>query len=215
MCPLPADCVLDQPGASSVSDDTMQQGSHNSGGKRAFDLILALTLMVPAALACGIAAILIWLDDHANPFFVQARLGRNEELFQLMKLRTMRIGTGDRPSHETTRGSITRIGAMMRRTKLDELPQLWNVLRGEMSFVGPRPGLPSQLELAKSRRRHGVHHLVPGITGVSQVQGLDMSTPERLAETDATYIGDWSVGRDVRLLIRTGMGSGRGDAAKL
>ena len=82
-----------------------------------------------------------------------------------------------------------------------------------MSFVGPRPGLPSQVALADSRRRHGVHRLLPGITGVSQVQGLDMSTPERLAETDAGYLGRWSAMRDVRLLIRTAMGGGRGDAA--
>lgn len=193
----------------------MRYGSKGSGGKRAFDLTFALLLAIPAALACGVAALLIWLDDRANPFFVQIRLGRNERPFRLVKLRTMRVGTGDRPSHETVRGSITRIGAMMRRTKLDELPQLWNVLRGEMSFVGPRPGLPSQVELADSRRRHGVDCLLPGITGVSQVQGLDMSTPERLAETDATYIGDWSIARDLRLLIRTGMGNGRGDAVKL
>lgn len=193
----------------------MRQEPKGSGRKRAFDLTLALLLAIPAALACGVAALLIWFDDHANPFFVQMRLGRDERPFRLVKLRTMRVGTGDRPSHETVRGSITRIGSIMRRTKLDELPQLWNVLRGDMSFVGPRPGLPSQLELAESRRRHGVDRLLPGITGVSQVQGLDMSTPERLAQTDATYIGDWSAARDVQLLIRTGMGSGRGDAVKL
>jgi lipopolysaccharide/colanic/teichoic acid biosynthesis glycosyltransferase len=193
----------------------MRQELTGSGSKRAFDLTLALLLAIPAALACSVAALLIWFDDHANPFFVQMRLGRDERPFRLVKLRTMRVGTGDRPSHETVRGSITRIGSIMRRTKLDELPQLWNVLCGDMSFVGPRPGLPSQIELAECRRRHGVDRLIPGITGVSQVRGLDMSTPERLAEMDATYTGDWSAARDIRLLIRTGMGSGRGDAVKL
>lgn len=193
----------------------MRQGLAGSGGKRTFDLALALALAVPAMFACGVAALLIWLDDRANPFFVQTRLGRDERPFRLVKLRTMRVGTGDRPSHETMRGSITRTGALLRRTKLDELPQLWNVLRGEMSFVGPRPGLPSQEELADSRRRHGVDRLMPGITGVSQVQGLDMSTPERLAETDATYIRHWTLAGDIRLLIHTAMGGGRGDAARL
>ncbi|HCB75230.1 MAG TPA: lipid carrier--UDP-N-acetylgalactosaminyltransferase [Sphingomonas bacterium] len=193
----------------------MQQDSVGSGGKRMFDLTLALLLAIPAALACGLAALVIWFDDRANPFFVQTRLGRDERPFRLVKLRTMRIGTGDRPSHETARGNITRTGALMRRTKLDELPQLWNVLCGDMSFVGPRPGLPSQIELAESRRRYGVDRLLPGITGVSQVRGLDMSTPELLARTDADYLGDWSVTRDIELLIRTGLGSGRGDAAKL
>jgi O-antigen biosynthesis protein WbqP len=193
----------------------MQDDPIGSSGKRVFDLALVLLLCMPAVVACFGAALLIWLDDRANPFFVQARLGRNERSFLLVKLRTMRIGTGDRPSHEITRNSITRIGATLRRTKLDELPQLWNVLRGEMSFVGPRPGLPSQHELADKRRSHGVDRLVPGITGVSQVQGLDMSTPERLAESDATYLRKWSLMRDLRLLLRTAMGGGRGDAARL
>lgn len=193
----------------------MRQESIGGSSKRTFDLVLALMLVVPAILVCGIAATLIWFDDRANPFFVQTRLGRDERPFRLVKLRTMRIGTGDRPSHETARGSITRTGALLRSTKLDELPQLWNVLRGEMSFVGPRPGLPSQEELANSRRRYGVNRLVPGITGVSQVQGLDMSTPERLAKTDATYIRAWTLARDIRLLMHTALGGGRGDAAKL
>lgn len=183
-------------------------------GKRVFDLVLALLLTPPALVACSVAALLIWFDDRANPFFVQLRLGRDGRPFRLVKLRTMRVGTGDRPSHETVHGSITRTGALLRRTKLDELPQLWNVLRGEMSFVGPRPGLPSQVVLANERRRHGVDRLLPGITGVSQVHGLDMSTPERLAETDAGYLRRWSVKRDLRLLVNTAMGGGRGDAAQ-
>lgn len=186
-----------------------------SSGKRTFDLALVLILGVPSALACLAAALFIWLDDRANPFFVQSRLGRDGRLFRLVKLRTMRIGTGDRPSHETTRTSITRVGALLRRTKLDELPQLWNVLMGDMSFVGPRPGLPTQVTLTESRRKYGVDKLRPGITGVSQVQGLDMSTPELLAETDALYIRDWSVRNDFMLLARTAVGGGRGDAAKL
>ena len=183
--------------------------------KRVFDLSLAIVLALPAVLACAVAATLIWLDERANPFFVQTRLGLEGRTFKLVKLRTMRVGTGDLPSHETSRNNITRLGALLRRTKLDELPQLWNVLRGEMSFVGPRPGLPSQHELAESRRRYGVDRLVPGITGVSQIAGLDMSMPKNLAEMDATYAGQWSLIRDLRILARTAIGGGRGDAAKL
>jgi len=184
-------------------------------GKRAFDLAIAIALALPAALLCLGAAVAIWFEDRANPFFVQRRLGRGGRVFRLVKLRTMRVGTGDLPSHETVRGSITRTGAILRRTKLDELPQIWNVLRGEMSFVGPRPGLPTQHELAECRRQHGVDQLLPGITGVAQVCGIDMSTPRHLAEVDATYIGRWSPARDIMLLWRTGMGGGRGDAAAL
>lgn len=178
-------------------------------------MVLALLLAAPALAICAIAAVVIWTGDRANPFFVQVRLGRDERPFRLVKLRTMRVGTGDLPSHEAARQSITTVGAVMRRIKLDELPQLWNVLRGDMSFVGPRPGLPSQRELAECRRRHGVDRLLPGITGISQVQGLDMSTPERLAATDASYAQRWSFVRDVRLLIRTASGGGRGDAVVL
>ena len=206
---------LDQPSAFLLSGQPMRDDPIGSGGKRIFDLALVLLLCIPAVVACLGAALLIWLDDRANPFFVQARLGRKERPFRLVKLRTMREGTGDRPSHETTRDNITRIGATLRRTKLDELPQLWNVFRGEMSFVGPRPGLPTQHQLADSRRRHGVDRLVPGITGISQVQGIDMSTPERLAKTDAIYLGQWSLMLDLRLLLRTATGGGRGDAARL
>lgn len=191
----------------------MKTSPNMPAGKRAFDVVLAVLLIVPAGLVCVAASALIWLDDRANPLFVQTRLGRGGRNFRLVKLRTMRINTGDRPSHETTAGSITRFGALLRKTKLDELPQLWNVLRGEMSFVGPRPGLPTQVELSECRRRCGVDQLVPGITGVSQVQGLDMSVPQRLAEVDATYIEQWSLGRDLRLLYQTFTGAGRGDAA--
>jgi lipopolysaccharide/colanic/teichoic acid biosynthesis glycosyltransferase len=192
----------------------MQDDPSTSVGKRVFDLMLALALTLPAILFCGIAVILVWLDDRSNPVFVQQRLGRNGRAFRLVKLRTMRVGTGDRPSHETQFASITRIGSLLRRTKLDELPQLWNVLRGEMSFVGPRPGLPTQTVLANERRRHGVDRLLPGITGVSQVQGLDMSTPELLAEADADYLRRWSLMRDLRLLVATAKGGGQGDAAR-
>lgn len=191
----------------------MRKASGVPAGKRAFDFIVAAGLAIPAAALCGIAAIAIWHEDRANPFFVQRRIGIGGRVFHLVKLRTMRVGTGDLPSHQTVQGSITRIGLVLRRTKLDELPQIWNVLRGEMSFVGPRPGLPTQHELAECRRHHGVDRLLPGITGVAQVQGLDMSTPRQLAEMDATYIGNWSLVRDLALLWRTAVGGGRGDAA--
>jgi O-antigen biosynthesis protein WbqP len=190
------------------------QGNYSvPAGKRAFDLVAAISLALPAGLLCLGAAVAIWFDDRANPFFIQRRLGRNGQVFRLFKLRTMRLGTGDVPSHETVRGSITRTGAFLRRTKLDELPQIWNVLRGDMSFIGPRPGLPTQNELAECRHLHGVDRLLPGITGIAQIRGIDMSTPQYLAEVDATYLGRWSLARDLMLLWRTGTGGGRGDAA--
>jgi len=181
--------------------------------KRAFDLGLSLILLPPAVVICGVAAAAIAIDDRGNPLFIQERLGRDGRCFRLVKLRTMRIGTGNRPSHETNAGSITRMGAFLRRTKLDELPQLWNVMVGHMSFVGPRPGLPTQTLLYAKRQEFGVHKLLPGITGVGQVAGLDMSQPELLAEYDARYLVPWSIKRDMRLLLQTALGGGRGDAA--
>lgn len=204
---------LDQPTAPLLSLAHMPHTEATPATKRMFDIGLAMMLFPVAVPMCAVAALMIWREDKANPLFVQYRLGRNGRKFRLIKLRTMRIDTGDRPSHETMEGSITRIGALLRRTKLDELPQIWNIVRGEMSFVGPRPGLPSQVELADSRRRHGVDRLIPGITGVAQVAGLDMSTPQHLAEIDASYLGKWSLRRDLLLLWKTAMGGGRGDAA--
>lgn len=192
----------------------MRDDPSRSLGKRLFDLILVLALALPAIMVCVVASLVIWLDDRSNPIFVQQRLGRNGRPFRLIKLRTMRRNTDDCPSHEVSQSSITRPGALLRQTKLDELPQLWNVLCGEMSFVGPRPGLPSQTTLAEERRRLGVDQLSPGITGISQVQGLDMSSPKRLAEVDAGYLRKWSLARDIRLMLLTATGGGQGDAAR-
>ena len=130
----------------------------------------------------------------------------------------MREGTADAPSHETGAAAITPLGRWLRRLKLDEVPQLWNVIAGDMSMVGPRPCLPSQADLIEARARLGVDRLRPGITGVSQVAGLDMSQPERLAAMDATYLADMSISRDMTVLAQTVAGIFRrrnaiGDAA--
>lgn len=179
--------------------------------KRLLDLFLAAIGILPALLVIGIVAILIRRGSPGPGLLRQARVGRDEKVFTCFKLRTMYVDTPDRPSHEVGRVAVTSIGAFLRRTKLDELPQLINILRGEMSFVGPRPCLPSQVALIEARRRLGVAHLRPGITGVSQVAGVDMSDPERLATLDATYLSQMTVVRDVGLIIRTVLGSGRGD----
>lgn len=181
--------------------------------KRAFDLALALIALLPAALISAVLAVPIWIETRANPLFVQTRVGRHRRPFQLIKLRTMRPDTQHRASHEIGTSQITGTGRLLRKAKLDELPQIWNVLVGEMSFVGPRPCLPSQHELIAERERLGVHALRPGITGPAQVVGLDMSTPARLAVADAAYLGRWSLARDLQLMLQTAIGGGRGDAA--
>jgi lipopolysaccharide/colanic/teichoic acid biosynthesis glycosyltransferase len=181
--------------------------------KRLFDLLLALAILPPAILLSALLALPIWIETRANPLFAQARVGRGQQPFTLVKLRTMRPDTLHRASHEVGAAQITRTGQLLRRTKLDELPQIWNVLTGAMSFVGPRPCLPSQHELIAERERLGVHALRPGITGPAQVAGIDMSTPARLAQADAVYLNGWSLTGDLRLLMQTVLGGGRGDAA--
>lgn len=182
--------------------------------KRAFDLVAALALLPVALPLIAVAAILIKLSSPGPVIFRQERVGRHEKPFICLKLRTMQHGTRNAPSHEMPRSAVTPVGAWLRRFKLDELPQLWNILRGEMSLVGPRPCLPSQVELIAARHRRGLFGLRPGVTGVSQVRGIDMSDPERLAESDATYLENMSLSRDIVLLLRTVAGAGRGDALK-
>jgi lipopolysaccharide/colanic/teichoic acid biosynthesis glycosyltransferase len=185
-----------------------------SASKRLFDAGVSLALLAPAALITLLVLPVVWLETRANPLFRQERVGRGGKRFTMLKIRTMRAGTPDGASHEIGGSTITQSGRLLRRTKLDELPQLWNVLVGDMSLVGPRPCLPSQSALIEERRRRGVLALRPGVTGVAQAAGIDMSDPKRLAEADATYLDGWSLGRDLDILIGTAMGGGSGDAAR-
>jgi O-antigen biosynthesis protein WbqP len=180
-------------------------------GKRAIDVVLAsvgLCVSAPFLVVCMIA---VYAETGRPVIFTQRRVGRDEHEFDCHKLRTMRNGTGDQPSHEVSAAFVTRVGRFLRSTKLDELPQLWNVIRGEMSIVGPRPCLPSQQELIAARREYGLQKLRPGITGLAQVEGVDMSEPQRLAKLDAQYLQNMSLQSDIWLMARTVLGSGRGD----
>jgi len=181
------------------------------GMKRAFDLVLVLLALPFAALLVLIFGVVVRLTSPGPAIFRQARVGRGERPFICLKLRTMRTDTRNAPSHEVGASGVTPIGSFLRRTKVDELPQLWNILLGNMSFVGPRPCLPSQTALITARRGYGLQAIRPGITGVAQVAGVDMSDPERLAALDATYLADMSLERDLRLILATLRGAGRGD----
>jgi len=179
--------------------------------KRTLDICLALLSLPFAAVLVLILAIIIRLTSSGPAIFRQARIGRYEKPFVCLKLRTMRNDTRNAPSHEVGASSVTAVGRIMRRTKLDELPQLLNILMGDMSFVGPRPCLPSQSNLIEARRAFGLQLIRPGITGVSQIAGVDMSDPTRLARLDATYLDDMSLANDIRLIFATIWGAGRGD----
>lgn len=177
---------------------------------RLLDLLfsfIGLTLGFPILLLIYVAG----LFDTGSPLFRQVRVGRDQQPFTLVKFRTMKMETASVASHLASASSITKWGRFLRKTKLDELPQLWNVLKGDMSLVGPRPGLFNQEELTKARQAKGVFAVRPGVTGLAQVSGIDMSTPKLLAETDQRMIDGMSVGNYFKYILMTVTGSGQGD----
>lgn len=154
---------------------------------------------------------IIGLFDTGSPIFKQERVGRHKKPFTLVKFRTMKVDTASVASHLASSASITKFGHFLRRTKLDELPQLWNVLKGEMSLVGPRPGLFNQHELTEERDLHNVYSARPGITGLAQVNEIDMSTPKLLAETDSEMLRTLNLANYFKYIIMTVSGKGKGD----
>ncbi len=177
---------------------------------RFFDVVFSAAGLVVGSPLLGLLWILGWLENR-SPIFRQVRVGRHQQPFTLVKFRTMRLDTGNVPTHMVSAASVTPLGRFLRRTKLDELPQLWNVLLGDMSLVGPRPGLPSQTALTEARARAGIFEARPGITGLAQLQGIDMSTPEMLAEADARMLSRLSLTDYFRYVVATALGGGRGD----
>ena len=157
--------------------------------------------------------ILGWLDT-GSPLFWQERVGRHQKPFTLVKFRTMRTDTASVATHLADASAVTKLGRFLRRSKLDELPQLWNVLKGEMSLVGPRPCLFTQTELIDERESRGVFDARPGITGLAQINGIDMSTPRLLAETDALMLQEMSFRAYFTFIQKTVTGSGSGDRIK-
>lgn len=149
--------------------------------------------------------------DTGSPIFRQERVGRNKKPFTLIKFRTMPVNTQSVATHLVGASSVTKLGRFLRKTKLDELPQLINVIKGEMSLVGPRPCLFNQKELIDARQARGVFQVLPGVTGLAQVNEIDMSTPEKLAEWDEKMIQTMSLKNYFTYLIQTATGKGAGD----
>lgn len=177
---------------------------------RIFDLIfsvLGLIVCFPVLLALAI----IGLFDTGSPVFRQVRVGRHQKPFTLVKFRTMKTDTASVATHLASSASVTPFGRFLRKTKLDELPQLWNVLKGDMSLVGPRPGLFNQVELTEQRAERGVFEARPGITGLAQVSAIDMSTPALLAETDQKMIQSLTLAGYFKYVFMTVAGRGAGD----
>lgn len=182
--------------------------------KRTFDLTFALVVLVFFWWLLLIVAIAIKLQSPGPAIFAQERVGRDGRTFICYKFRTMRLGTPNVGSHEAPLDAVTPIGKFMRSSKLDELPQVWNIVRNEISLVGPRPSLPIQTELIEERRARGVLSIKPGITGLAQVNGIDMSDPKSLGRWDEQYLKLQSLLLDLKIIIATGLGKGGGDSIK-
>ncbi len=166
---------------------------------RAFDILFSLVGLVACIPVFAALYGLCWLDT-GSPLFRQERVGRRQEPFVLLKFRTMKLDTASVATHLVDASAVTKLGKFLRRTKLDELPQLWNVLKGEMSLVGPRPCLPNQLDLISERFSRGVFEARPGMTGLAQIRQVDMSTPRLLAEIDQQMLHKFGV-RDYFIYI--------------
>ena len=177
---------------------------------RFFDFIfslIGLLLLSPIILVL----LIIGYFDTGSPVFFFFFMGKNKQPFNLYKFRSMHVDTKSVATHLANYSAVTKYGAFFFFFKLDELPQLWNVLLGDMSLVGPRPNLFNQEELIQERDNRGVYQVVPGITGLSQINKIDMSTPQLLAETDAKMTNQLTVVKYFYYIIATVLGKGSGD----
>jgi len=178
---------------------------------RILDIMLSLLGIIISSPVLFPVFLISIIFQPGSPLFYQQRVGRHERLFTLLKLRTMSPDTESVGTHEVNPNQVTAWGRLLRKAKIDELPQLWNVLKGEMSLVGPRPCLPSQIELIEARRKLAALTILPGITGLAQIRGIDMSTPDLLAKTDAEMIRTLNLGNYFKYILLTVCGWGRGD----
>ena len=173
--------------------------------KRVFDLLLAVAAAVVLAVPVLLVAVLVRLTSPGPALYWSDRVGRHNAIFKMPKFRSMRVGTPAVATHllADARSHLTPIGSFLRKSSLDELPQLWSIVVGDMSFVGPRPALFNQYDLSALRSQHGVHQLVPGLTGWAQVNGRDeLPIPDKV-KLDAEYLHKQSLPFDIHILWLT------------
>jgi O-antigen biosynthesis protein WbqP len=181
--------------------------------KRLFDFSLALVALVLLALPLSLVAIAIKLTSAGPVLYWSERVGRDNRIFKMPKFRSMRMGTPALATHLLTHPEqyLTSIGPFLRKTSLDEVPQLWSILAGDMSFVGPRPALFNQHDLIALRTQHQVHTLVPGLTGWAQINGRDELSIADKVNFDAQYLHTHSFALDISILWKTFVQVGRSD----
>lgn len=173
--------------------------------KRLFDLLLAIVAALILMLPIALVAVMVWLTSPGPALYWSDRVGRHNRIFKMPKFRSMRIGTPAVATHllQDPKVYLTPIGSFLRKSSLDELPQLWSILVGDMSFVGPRPALFNQDDLVALRTEFGVHELVPGLTGWAQINGRDeLPIPEKV-KLDVEYLRRQSFWFDIRILWLT------------
>ena len=169
--------------------------------------VLGIIFTMPFMLVVAVLGYFI----NGSPLFFQTRVGHQQKLFTLVKFRTMKLHTESVGTHLVDANSITKFGTFLRKSKLDELPQLFNVLAGQMSLVGPRPCLPNQAELIAEREKRDVFNVHPGITGLAQVSNVDMSTPRKLSRYDQFMIKRLRPKLYLTIIFATALGKGHGD----
>lgn len=174
--------------------------------KRALDFILALAAMLVLSPLFAVIAVAVRLDSKGPVFFCQRRAGKGRLDFRMVKFRTMRQDTPhDTATHLLNNADsyITRVGALLRKTSLDELPQLWNIVRGDMAIVGPRPALWNQFDLLDERDKYGANDVRPGLTGWAQINGRDELPIAEKAALDGEYVRKMSLGFDLKCIVGT------------
>lgn len=174
--------------------------------KRTIDVVLSAGGIVVLAIPMGLIAVAIKLDSKGPVFFRQKRVGENKEHFEILKFRTMRTDTPkDAPTHELSDPQkwITKVGGVLRKTSLDELPQLFNIFKGEMSIIGPRPALWNQFDLIEERDKYGANDVKPGLTGWAQIHGRDELEIPVKAQLDGEYVEKMSFGFDCKCFFGT------------
>ena len=173
--------------------------------KRSIDFLLAIALLIILAIPWLCIALMIKITSPGPVLYWSDRVGRGNYIFRMPKFRTMRVGTPALPTHLLTAPTshLTPIGALLRKSSLDEIPQLWSILNGDMSFVGPRPALFNQADLIQLRTQSGVSDLLPGLTGWAQINGRDeLPIPEKV-RLDTEYLRRRSLWFDLKILLRT------------
>jgi lipopolysaccharide/colanic/teichoic acid biosynthesis glycosyltransferase len=182
--------------------------------KRLIDLVFVFSVIAFFWWVLVIAWIAVKFSSAGPALFIQDRVGLNGKVFSCYKFRTMNVGTQQTGSHNVDVTVITKVGHFLRRTKIDELPQIWNILFKQMSLIGPRPCLPIQKKLIVERTERDILHVLGGVSGLAQIQNVDMSDPVRLAHLDAEYVKLRTIPLDLKIILSTAIGRGQGDKTR-